>query len=99
GFLERYPDARLVVLTENHRSHQKIRDSDYRLIKNNDPDRLEVKYGIIKRLTAVKQAAGREPQHLHFETATQEGDAVAQSIAERVADGVWRYDDVAILVR
>src|SRR6059036_1928728 len=99
GFLERYPKARQVVLTENYRSHQRILDSAYRLIKHNDPDRLEVKYGISKHLTAVKQATGPEPQHRHFETATQEADAVARLIAERVVDGAWRYDDVAILVR
>src|SRR5213083_957815 len=99
GFLERYPKARQVVLTENYRSHQRILDSAYRLIKHNDPDRLEVKYGISKHLTAVKQATGPEPQHRHFETATQEADAVARLIVERVADGAWRYDGVAILVR
>src|SRR5437773_4444121 len=99
GFLERYPKARQVVLTENYRSHQRILDSAYRLIKHNDPDRLEVKYGISKHLTAVKQATGPEPQHRHFETATQEADADARLIAERDADGAWRYDEVAILVR
>ncbi|OLB49840.1 MAG: hypothetical protein AUH99_11060 [Candidatus Rokubacteria bacterium 13_2_20CM_2_70_11] len=99
GFLERYPEARQVVLTENYRSHQPILDSAYRLIKNNNPDRLEVKYGITKHLTAVKQAAGRVPTHLHFETATQEADAVARMIGERVAEGAWKYDDVAVLVR
>ncbi len=99
GFLERYPEARQVVLTENYRSHQAILDSAYRLIKNNNPDRLEVKYGITKHLTAVKQAAGRVPTHLHFETATQEADAVARMIGERVAEGAWKYDDVAVLVR
>src|SRR2546422_924313 len=67
GFLERYPEARQVVLTENYRSHQPILDSAYRLIKNNNPDRLEVKYGITKHLTAVKQAAGRVPTHLHLD--------------------------------
>ena len=99
GFLERYPEARQVVLTENYRSHQPILDSAYRLIKNNNPDRLEVKYGITKHLTAAKQAAGRVPTHLHFETATQEADAVARMIGERVAEGAWKYDDVAVLVR
>jgi ATP-dependent DNA helicase UvrD/PcrA len=99
GYLERYPEARQVVLTENYRSHQQILDSAYRLIRNNDPDRLEVKYGITKHLIAVKRAADRAPTHLHFETATQEADEVARLIAERVADGAWKYDDVAILVR
>src|SRR5436189_4342293 len=99
GFLERYPKARQVVLTENYRSHQRILDSAYRLSKHNDPDRLEVKYGTSKHHTAVKQGTGPEPPQRHFETATQEADAVARLIAERVVDGAWRYDDVAILVR
>src|SRR6266542_2257035 len=99
GFLERYPDARQIVLTENYRSHQAILDAAYRLIVNNNPDRLEVKSGIDKHLLAVTAAAGREPTHLHYETASQEADAVAQMIRDRVEQGLWKYPDVAILVR
>src|SRR5436189_1332217 len=103
GFVRHFPQARVVILTENYRSHHRILDAAYRLILNN-PDRLEEsdegrRYGVTKKLAAVREPDGPEPQHLHFETATQEADAVAQSIAERVADVVWRYDDVAILVR
>ena len=99
GFLEHYPEARQVVLTENYRSHQAILDAAYRLIVHNNPDRLEVRSGIDKRLVAVAQPDGPSPVHLHYETATQEADAVAEMIRERVAAGAWRYDDVAILVR
>jgi DNA helicase-2/ATP-dependent DNA helicase PcrA len=99
GFLEHYPEARQVVLTENYRSHQAILDAAYRLIVHNNPDRLEVRSGIDKRLVAVAQPAGPPPVHLHYETATQEADAVAEMIRERVAAGAWRYDEVAILVR
>jgi DNA helicase II / ATP-dependent DNA helicase PcrA len=99
GFLTKYPDARQIVLTENFRSHQAILDAAYRLIVNNNPDRLEVKSGIEKHLTAVREKPGPEPHHLHYETATQEADAIAQLIEERVAEGAWAYDDVAILVR
>jgi DNA helicase-2/ATP-dependent DNA helicase PcrA len=98
GFLETYPDARQVVLSENYRSGQEILDAAYRLIVHNNPDRLEVRSGISKRLVAVG-GAGQPPRHLHFETASQEADTVAAMIAERVAEGRWRYDDVAILVR
>jgi DNA helicase II / ATP-dependent DNA helicase PcrA len=98
GFLEVYPDARRVVLTENYRSTQAILDAAYRLIANNNPDRLEVKQGISKRLRAVA-GAGRAPVHLYYETATQEAEAVAEMIQEQVAAGAWRPDDVAILVR
>jgi DNA helicase-2/ATP-dependent DNA helicase PcrA len=99
GFLEHYDGARQVVLTENFRSHQAILDAAYRLIVHNNPDRLEIKSGIDKHLTAVREAPGPEPQHLHYETATQEADAVAQRIRERVERGAWEYGDVAILVR
>ena len=87
GFLEHYPGARQVVLTENFRSHQAVLDAAYRLIDYNNPDRLEVRSGIDKRLTAVREPPGPEPHHLHFETATQEADAVAQMIRERVEQG------------
>src|SRR5438128_301065 len=48
---------------------------------------------------ALRRLDGPEPQALHYETATQEADAVAQMIRERVEQGAWTYDDVAILVR
>jgi DNA helicase-2/ATP-dependent DNA helicase PcrA len=99
GFLERYPDARQIVLIENYRSHQGILDAAYELIKHNNPDRLEVKSGIDKHLVAVGRPPGRAPAHLHYETASQEADAVAQMIRDRVEEGVWTYTDVAILVR
>ena len=103
SFLTDFPQTRVVVLTENYRSHQRILDAAYRLIVNN-PDRLEEneegrRYGITKKLAAVRRLEGPEPQALHYETATQEADAVAQMIRERVEQGAWKYDDVAILVR
>ena len=99
GFLEHYAGARQIVLTQNFRSHQALLDPAYRLIVNNNPDRLEVRSGIDKHLVAVREAPGPEPQHLHYETATQEADAVAQLIRERIEQGAWALTDVAVLVR
>src|ERR687888_149589 len=99
SFLRHYPDARQIVVTENFRSHQAILDAAYKLVQYNNPDRLEVKSGIVKQLTAVREASGPEPRHWHYETATQEADTVAQTIRDRVELGDWSYDDVAILVR
>jgi DNA helicase-2/ATP-dependent DNA helicase PcrA len=87
------------VLTENFRSHQSILDAAYKLIQHNNPDRLEVKSGIDKHLVAVREPTGPEPRHWHYETASQEADAVAQTIRERVEQGAWKHSDVAILVR
>jgi DNA helicase-2/ATP-dependent DNA helicase PcrA len=98
GFDAAYPDARRVVLVENHRSGQRLLDAAYRLIHHNDPDRLEVAAGIDKRLQAAA-GEGAAPVHLHFDTVTQEADAVAARIAELTAGGTARPGDVAILVR
>jgi DNA helicase-2/ATP-dependent DNA helicase PcrA len=99
GFLDHYSGAKQIVLTQNFRSHQAVLDSAYRLIVHNNPDRLEVRSGIDKHLVAVREAPGPEPRSLHYETATQEADAVAQLIHERVEQGAWRLADVAVLVR
>jgi DNA helicase II / ATP-dependent DNA helicase PcrA len=99
GFLDLHPAARQIVLTDNYRSHQAILDAAYRLIVYNNPDRLEVKHGISKRLVARRELDGPEPVHLHYESATQEADAVAERIRGRVDAGDWRPGDVAILVR
>jgi DNA helicase-2/ATP-dependent DNA helicase PcrA len=99
GFLDHYSGAKQIVLTENFRSHQAVLDAAYRLIVYNNPDRLEVRSGIDKHLVAVREAPGPEPRHLHYETATQEADAVAQMIRERIEQGAWQLADVAVLVR
>ena len=98
GFLDVYHDAAQIVLTENYRSTQEILDGAYRLIVHNNPDRLEVRNGIDKRLTAVA-GRGHLTVHWHYETGTQEADAVAETIREKIAAGTWKPDDVAILVR
>jgi ATP-dependent DNA helicase UvrD/PcrA len=99
GFLDHYAGTKQVVITDNFRSHQALLDAAYRLIVNNNPDRLEIRSGIDKHLVAVREAPGPEPQHLHYETATQEADAVAQMIRERIEHGAWQFSDVAVLVR
>ena len=60
GFDAAYPDARRVVLIENYRSGQRLLDAAYRLIRHNDPDRLEAARGIDKRF-APPADRGRSP--------------------------------------
>ncbi len=97
-FTQAYQEARTVVLTHNYRSMQFLLDAAYRLIRHNDPDRLEVRQGIDKRLVAAA-GPGPLPRHLHFDSLNSEADGVADRIAQHVASGRWRYRDVAILVR
>jgi DNA helicase II / ATP-dependent DNA helicase PcrA len=92
-----YPDAREVVLQENHRSPQAVLDAAYRLIQHNNPDRLEVAQKIDKRLVSVV-GAGEAPRHLAFDTVSTESDHVAELIREEHARG-RPYRDFAVLVR
>ncbi len=98
NFLDIYPHATQVVLTANYRSPQAILDAAYRLIQHNNPDRLEVKNALDKRLRAVR-TEGRPPEHVHLDTLSSEADWVAQQIAQKVERETCRYKDCAILVR
>jgi DNA helicase-2/ATP-dependent DNA helicase PcrA len=103
GFREAFPSAPSVVLTDNFRSRQSILDAAYRLIRHNDPDRLETREGIDKRLVARTQgrrsaAAESSIDLLAFDTGTDEADAVAERIAASLRAG-RRAGDHAILVR
>ncbi len=98
GFTAAYAGARRIVLRENFRSSQVVLDAAYRLIRHNDPDRLEVREKIDKRLVATAPE-GSTPRHLHHDTVSSEADAVARLIAGRVEAGAWAYRDVAVLVR
>jgi DNA helicase-2/ATP-dependent DNA helicase PcrA len=98
NFKETYPNADLIVLKENYRSTQPILDAAYRLIQHNNPDRLEEREGILKRLRAVKGDGPAIVQH-HFERLAEECDFVAETIAARVKEEDLAYRDFAVLVR
>lgn len=110
-FKEIYPKIEQVILNKNYRSPQSILDSAYRLIKHNDPDTLEFRYKIDKKLVSQK-GTGHPPQEIFTETISEEADAVADQIEKlmsktrrknvsgqlSVVSG-YSYRDFAILVR
>ncbi len=98
NFMEYYPQAKQVVLTENYRSTQTILDRAYRLIKYNDPDTLEVKCNISKELVA-RQKRGPTIRHLHFDTGLAEADEVARLIEDIAKRENLSFGDIAVLVR
>ncbi|MFM8428849.1 MAG: ATP-dependent helicase, partial [Candidatus Limnocylindrus sp.] len=61
GFVDRYPDATKVVLTRNYRSTTPILAAARRLIRFNDPERLETKLGISKELRAEAEGSAPHP--------------------------------------
>jgi DNA helicase-2/ATP-dependent DNA helicase PcrA len=97
-FRRRHPRCRQVVLRRNYRSRAPILDSSYRLVRFNDPDRLEVRNGIDKRLIPQRRGNERPVRHLAFATGSEEADWVAREISTRIATGS-RPKDFAILVR
>jgi DNA helicase-2/ATP-dependent DNA helicase PcrA len=98
GFEEVFPEARRIVLVRNYRSTQPILDAAYRLIRHNDPNRLEIKDGVDKRLRAAARGRGQSIRMLAFDTQPHEADAVADRLLELRSSGAsWR--DMALLVR
>ena len=98
-FRERHRRARLVVLRRNYRSLAPILEASYRLIRHNDPDRLEVRTGIVKQLVAVRRTRNARPVRLEsFPTGSDEADWIAAEIGRRIAAGA-RPRDHAVLVR
>ena len=97
AFRRLFPEARQVVLVENHRSTQPILDAAARLIAYNNPHRLEAVAGLDKRLRSAR-LVGPAPTHQHFDTVSAEADAVAALLEERRQRG-FRPRDLAVLVR
>ena len=97
AFLELYPGARELLLTRNYRSRQNVLDSAYRLIRNNDPDRLEARRGYDKRLIADHAGPG-VLERLEFDTASDEAEQVVERIAAAIGAG-RPPGDFAVLAR
>ncbi|HEU0243003.1 MAG TPA: ATP-dependent DNA helicase [Candidatus Limnocylindrales bacterium] len=98
-FRERYKAARVVVLRRNYRSRSPILDASYRLVRHNDPDRLEVRAGINKQLVPERGSDGAPAvRHEAFASGAEEADWIASDVARRIREGA-SYRDVAVLVR
>ena len=98
-FQAHFRGARMIVMRRNYRSRAPILDASYRLIRFNDPDRLEVQRGIVKRLIAHRRGGSAVPvRQAAFATGTDEADWVAGEIERRTRAGA-RPRDHAVLVR
>jgi len=96
-FMETYESAKQIVLNNNYRSTQEILDASYKLIQNNNPDRLEVKNSIDKRLISPK--SGPKPELIFCDSSSCEADQVVETIKKLKSDMNLSYKDFAILVR
>lgn len=99
-FQEDFPKAKNIVLNENYRSGQEVLDIAYNSIQNNNPDRLEVKLNIDKKLKSLGAVQKSHVQHLHAAILDEEVKSVVQEIIKLKQENpetVW--DNFAILVR
>lgn len=97
SFRRSFPETKVVTLTRNYRSKQRILDVAHELVSHNNPDRLEVIEGINKQLVAE-----REGTAVIDVMVAQTGDEEAESIAEKIIEltkNEYTFGDCAILVR
>ncbi len=88
-----------VSLVQNYRSGQNILDQSYNFIKQNDPDRLEFRIKINKKLVSNIKDNGTI-EHIHCKTLDQEVGQVIKKILEiKKTDKSVLFNDFAILVR
>src|SRR3989344_7386342 len=95
-FKKTYKKSKVISLVENYRSTQGILDAAYRLIRHNDPDRLEVAEKISKKLVSANKNLGF-PKEIYADTLSSEADLVAEEIKKLTQK--YQYKDIAILVR
>ncbi len=98
-FEDDFPKTKKVVLTKNYRSGEEILDASYNFIKHNDPNRLEVKLGIDKKLTSPLKKKG-DIVNLNFHTEAEETSSVVKEIVNiKASEKESKWSDFAILVR
>lgn len=98
-FKSHFPKAKIITLTKNYRSTQIILDNAYTLIQQNNPDRLEVKEKIDKKLTSLRGIEGEHVEFLYAGKAEDEALEVCKKIKEEIKKRDLKYSDFAILVR
>jgi len=98
-FKDHFPNASIVALTKNYRSTQSILDNAYTLIQHNNPDRLEVKEKINKKLTAESHTQGDGSEFLYATRGEDEAELVAKKIKDEIQINKRSPKDFAILVR
>lgn len=96
-FETEYPKSSRVVLNKNYRSSQKILDASYHLIQNNNPDRLEVREKVNKKLES-QRGEGENIRIIHFENVNEEVEFCLQQI-QQIKNENLAYSDFAVLLR
>lgn len=106
-FRAHFPKTKIVTLTKNYRSTQIILDGAYKLIQSNNPDRLEIKENINKKLVSMRELKGDPIEFIYTNRGEDEAEEVTKAIKEEIKKSEksspgsknLTYNDFAILVR
>jgi len=98
-FKKRFPKTKIVTLVKNFRSTKEILDKSYSLIQHNNPDRLEVKQKINKKLISVRNIEGAKTELIYKKRVEDEAESVTEKIKQIYDGKKYDYKDFAILVR
>lgn len=97
-FKEFYPSCKTKVLRTSYRLTDELARKSYRLIQNNNPDRLEVKLqNVSKKLKTLKR--GPAPYLLYARSVEEETELVLRKIVELVNTEGKNFSDFAVLAR
>ena len=97
-FVDRFPNAKLVTLTENYRSSQPILDSASNVIKENEERLVNKLDGIEKNLEAKVEKGSDRPQFLHYPSTEIERAAIAEILKKANDQGI-PWSEMAVLCR
>lgn len=98
-FRQKFPNAQTLVLKENYRSRQNILDTAYHLIQNNNPDRLEVREGIDKKLLG-QSGGGEKVKIVRCRTLQEEISFTVAEMQKKMQLGTeLGWNDFAVLLR
>lgn len=99
-FKENFQESKQIALVGNYRSRQEILDLAYNFIQANNPDRLEIKLDINKKLKSGSDEKAGEVRVLEGQDLSEELDCVAKKILELKNNGtVQSWNDFAVLIR
>lgn len=100
-FKEDYAQAKEIVLIENYRSRQEILDTAYKFIKHNNPNRLEAKLKINKKLQAkndsITSSSEASVKYLNFPSQEEELSFVASEIEKIYIEKNKNKEEIAWL--
>ena len=102
-FKDDYPEAKEIVLGRNYRSKQEILDLAYKFISHNNPNRLEVKLGINKKLKSYYNPENKSLEAVSAYNFLNESDELS-FVSSKILE-IYKQDpecnwlDFAILTR